>query len=190
MSPHRFPEWNGNGDQREENTHFEFIQIYGHEWIKCDRDKHIGRCKERVRWDFNSTRNGNREAEIILSSREGFPRVICVRSFFELYGRIRVLACVPSVHSANSRRALYRCSFQFGGIRIHSLLSVCGPRWRGSPATCWSFVINCLHDMPIVEQFVALLPPRKLCFLEFICHLIVIVIWMSVLCLNVLFIVL
>lgn len=182
MLPSRFPEWSRIGEMREENAHYESIQMYSHEWTKCDRDSNILSGGVRVRRDFNSTRNGNREAEIIPSSREGFPRVICVRSFFELYARIGVLACVPIVHSALGSRhsALRRQSTvggSFIGVRFNSealAFILCFPSAaRGTPATCWSFVINCLHDIPIVEQFVALLPSRKLCFLEplqFICH--------------------
>lgn len=134
----------------------------------------------RVRSDFNSTRNGNREAEIILSSREGFPRVICVRSLFRI---VREDWSVST--AAAARRAFRACKpptlgGSFIGVRFNSealAFILCFPSVaRTSPPTCWSFVINCLHDIPIVEQFVALLPRRKLRFLkplEFICRSIV-----------------
>lgn len=106
-----------------------------------------------ARRNFNSTRNGNREPEMIPSSRrDSLVSLVCVfRIVREVFGCRR--ACRVLGGSAGSI-----LSFRVGEC---------------SPATCWSIVINCLHDIPIVEQFVALLLQRKLRFLEtldFICH--------------------
>lgn len=88
-----------------------------------------------MRRDFNSTRNGNREAEIILSSREGFPRVICVRSLFRI---VREDWSVGVRSECGARAAPLGGSFI--GVRFNSealafilcFLSVA----RSSPATC------------------------------------------------------
>lgn len=83
MSPGRFPEWL----QSETCGKKTYIPNPFKSTVMNEpnaKETAIWNREVGARRDFNSTRNGNREAEIILSSREGFPRVICVRSLFRI----------------------------------------------------------------------------------------------------------
>lgn len=156
-------------EKREENNPISFKSTVMNE--SNAKETRYGTNAECERDGIRIVRKTEIETQIIPSSREGFPRVTCVRSFLELFASIsnvgvgRELRCTSVEHGG----FFIVCCDSGVGTHIHTFLSV----WvLTSPATCWSIVINCLHDIPIVETFVALLPLRKLCFhksLEFIC---------------------
>lgn len=142
----------------------EFIQIHNHEWNQMRRRRRIGILGERARRNLNSTRNGNREPEIIPSSRrDSLVSLVCVfrtvREDYECWRAFRLCTWLCS----EGPLSVFRFGLSVSGFSFFPFRLRLEPT---SPATCWSIVINCLHDIPIVEQFVALLPRRKLRFLK------------------------
>lgn len=134
--PRRTWQWNGEW----ENACAQSIQIHHYEWTEWKRDGDRARGG-RERDAISIVRETEIEAEIIPSSRrDSLVSLVCV-SFLQLYvtgpTTVRVRHGYDAVHSR---------------------------RVPPSPATCWSIVINCCHDIPIVELFVAFTATEEIAF--------------------------